>query len=105
MTQIIKQVKNLYKSLIKGKNSVFYVADCINNKLINRAKTSLYDKNKIFVKLHKESENIEEISFHENNQPSLPLATPFMQKKQILIVQLCLFLRVPSNYNMQILLT
>ena len=82
MTQIIKQAKNLYKSLIKGKNSVFCVADCINNKLINRAKTSLYDKNKIFVKLHKESENFEEISFHENDQPSLPLTTPFMQKNR-----------------------
>ena len=49
MAQIIKHVKILYKSLIKDENSVFYAADRINKKLINRAKTSLYDKDKDFV--------------------------------------------------------
>ena len=82
MTQIIKQVKNLYKWLITDENSVFYVADQINKKSINRTKTSLYDKGKVFVKLYKESENIEEIYFDENNQRNLPLTTPFTQKKR-----------------------
>ena len=49
MAQIIKHVKKLYKSLIKDENSVFYAADRINKKLINRAKTSLYDKDIDFV--------------------------------------------------------
>ena len=30
----------------------------------------------------KESENIEEICFDENNQPNLPLTTPFIQKRR-----------------------
>ena len=47
-TQIIKHVKNLCKSRIKDENSVFYAADCINKKLINRAKKSLHDKDKDF---------------------------------------------------------
>ena len=48
MAQIIKQVKNLYKFLIKDENSIFYTADHINRTLINRAKTSLYAKDKVF---------------------------------------------------------
>ena len=82
MAQIIKQVKNLYKLLIKDKNSVFYAADCINKKLINRSKTSFYDNDKVFVKLYKESENIKKIYNDENNQPNLTLATPFTEKKR-----------------------
>ena len=80
-----KTGKKLYKSLIKDENSAFCAADCINKKLITRAKTSLYDKddkNKVFVKLYKEFENIEEIYFDKNNQPNLPLTTPFTQKKR-----------------------
>ena len=61
MAQKIKQVKKLYKSLTKDENSVFYAADSINKTLINRARKSLYDKDKVFAKLYKESENIEEI--------------------------------------------
>ena len=32
--------------------------------------------------MYKESENIEEIYSDENNQPNLPLTTPFVQKKR-----------------------
>ena len=32
--------------------------------------------------MYKESENIEEIYSGENNQPNLPLTTPFVQKKR-----------------------
>ena len=50
--------------------------------MINRAKTSFYDKNKVFVKLHKESENIEEIYFNENNLLNFRLTIPFIEKKR-----------------------
>ena len=63
----MKQVKNLYKSLIKDENSVFYAADRINRTLTNRAKTSLYPRDKVFVKLYEESENIEEIYSDKND--------------------------------------
>ena len=61
---------------------MFYAVDHVNKKLINRAKTSLCGKDKFFVKLYKESENIEEIYFDENNQSNLPSTTPFVQKKR-----------------------
>ena len=78
----IKQIKNLFKSLIKDENSIFYTADRINKTLINKAKTSFYAKDKVFVKLYKEAENIEEIYSDKNDQPNLPLTTPFVQKKK-----------------------
>ena len=82
MAQITKQVKDLSKWLIKDENSVFYAVVRVNKKLINRAETSLCDKDKVFIKLYKESENIEEIYFDENNQSNLPSTTPFVQKKR-----------------------
>ena len=50
--------------------------------MINRAKTSFYDKDKVFVKLHKESENIEEIYFNENSLLNLRLTIPFYREKK-----------------------
>ena len=84
MTKIteIKQIKNLFRWLIKDENSIFCTADCINKTLINKAKTSFYSKDKVFVKFYKEAENIEEIYSDENIQPNLPLTTPFVQKKK-----------------------
>lgn len=70
MVQITK-LKNLYKYLIKDENSVFRAADRINKKQSNRVKTSLYDKEKVFIKLYKNSANIEEIYSDENNQLNL----------------------------------
>ena len=66
----IKQTKNLFNSLIKDENSVFYPADYMNKTLINKAKMSFYAKDKVF-------ENIEEIYAEKNNEPNLPLTTPF----------------------------
>ena len=51
--------------------------------MINRIqKASLYDKDKVYVKLYKKSENIEKVYFDENDQQNLPLTTPFMEKKK-----------------------
>ena len=40
----IKQIKNLFKKLIKDKNSIFYSADKINRTLLNKSRTSSYEK-------------------------------------------------------------
>ena len=80
VAQIIKQVKKLYKCLIKDENSVFYAADCITKNLINIAKASLFDKDKVFVKLSKESENNENRYSDENNQANLPLKQMLIQR-------------------------
>ena len=36
----IKQIRNLFKKLIKDKNSVFYKADKINRNLFNKSRMS-----------------------------------------------------------------
>ena len=58
------------------------MADRINKTLINKAKTSLYAKGKLFVKVYREAENIDEIYSNENDKPNLALTTPFIQKKK-----------------------
>ena len=45
----IKQIKNLFKKLIKDKNSIFYSADKINRTLLNKSRTSSYEKDKVFL--------------------------------------------------------
>ena len=43
---------------------------------------SFYARDKVFLKLYNEAENIEEIYTNKNNKPNLPLMTPFLQKKK-----------------------
>ena len=43
---------------------------------------SFYARDKVFLKLYNEAENIEEIYTNKNNKPNLPLMTPFLQKKR-----------------------
>ena len=45
----IKQIKNLFKKLIKEKNSVFYLADKINRTLLNKSRMSSNEKDKVFL--------------------------------------------------------
>ena len=35
----VKQIKNLFKKLLKDKNSTFYFADKINRTLLNKSRT------------------------------------------------------------------
>ena len=55
-----KQLKNLYKKLIKNENSVLFAVDQINTRLLNRLKKSSYDKDQVFHKLFKKLENEKE---------------------------------------------
>ena len=43
---------------------------------------SFYAKDKVFVKLYNEAENIEEIHVEKNKEPNLPLMTPFLRKRK-----------------------
>ena len=47
----IKQIKKLFKKLIKDKNSIFHLADKINRTLLNKSRTSSYEKDKVFYKI------------------------------------------------------
>ena len=47
----LKGAKNLFKKLITDSKSIFYAVDKINKNLLNRARKSLYSKDKVFIKL------------------------------------------------------
>ena len=44
-----KKTKNLYNALVKDQNSTFYATDRITNNLLNKARVSIYLKDKLFV--------------------------------------------------------
>ena len=44
----IKHIKNLFKKLIKDKNSILHSADKINRTLLNKSRTSSFEKDKAF---------------------------------------------------------
>ena len=48
----IKQIKNLFKKLIKDRNSIFYLANKINRTFLNKFRTSSYEKDKVFCKIY-----------------------------------------------------
>ena len=47
-----KQTKNLFKKLIKDEKSMFYAIDRITRTLLNKARKSLYEKDKVFYKYY-----------------------------------------------------
>ena len=91
MTEI-KRTKNLYKVLQRDEEITFYASEKINNNLIKKAKKSSYPKDKVFFELFKE---VKDVNFEENDKPIIPTYLPFMEKKKILIDQLCIVLFRP----------
>ena len=47
-----KQLKNLFGKLTKDSNSLFYWVEKINRSLLNKARKSVYEKDKVFYKLY-----------------------------------------------------
>ena len=78
----IKQIKNLFKRLIKDKNSVFYSVDKINRTLLNKSRTSSQENNKVFYKNYIRLEDLEIIYDEDNEKERIPFYTPFVEQKQ-----------------------
>ena len=76
------QIKNLFKKLIKDKNSIFYSADKINRTLLNKSRTSSYEKTKFFYKIYIRLDNQEIIYDDDNEKERVPFYTPFVEQKQ-----------------------
>ena len=66
----------MFRNLQKNPRSIFYSAGNLSNSLLNKAKKSTYDKDKVFVSLYNE---LEDKNFYQNN--NLPLVTPFINKR------------------------
>ena len=53
----LEQTKNFFKKLVKNEKSVFYVENRITRMLFNKARKSLYEKDKAFYKYYLDLED------------------------------------------------
>ena len=92
-------IQNSFKTLHNDPKSVFYSVGNLSKTIINKAKKSVYDKDKVFVNLY---EKLEDKNFH--NKETVPLITPFVEKKLTSINQNFTVLLSHLNFYMLILL-
>ena len=71
-----QKAKNLYSALINDQKTIFHATDRVTKDLIKKARTSLYPKDKVFVKNNKEIGNKKTSIINE--KPALN--TPFCRK-------------------------
>ena len=89
------RIQNLFRNLQKDPKSVFYSVGNLSKSILNKAIKSVYGKDKVFVDLYN---RLEDQSFYQNN--NLPLVTPFVNKKVMLIIQHSIVLVNLLNYYM-----
>ena len=53
----LEQTKNFFKKLVKNEKSIFYVENRITRMLFNKARKSLYEKDKAFYKYYLDLED------------------------------------------------
>ena len=76
--EIVKRTENLFNSLQKNTNSIFYLAgNTITKTLINKASRSVFEKDRLFVDLYKQIKDKKKFK----NSDLLPITTPFYESK------------------------
>ena len=76
--EIVKRTENLFNSLQKNTNSIFYLAgNTITKTLINKASRSVFEKDRLFVDLYKQIEDKKKFK----KSDLLPITTPFYESK------------------------
>ena len=70
------RIQNLFRNLQKDPKSIFYAIESLSRTILNKARKSAYDKDKVFVNLY---DQLEDKNFYQNN--SLPLVMPFVKKR------------------------
>ena len=78
----LKQTKNLFKELIKDEKSIFYVADRITRTLLNKARKSLYKKDKVFYKYYLDLEDKNVLYESGNTKTKIPFYTLFVEQRK-----------------------
>ena len=71
-----KKTKNLYNALVKDQKNILYATDRITNNLLNKARLSVYPKDKVFVNIYKKLGNKKILTSEKT-----PITTPFAEKK------------------------
>ena len=76
----LKQAKNLFKKLINNQDSAVYSADKTDRTLLDKARKSAYEKDKVFYKIYNELED-NKIIF-DDEKTRIPFYTPFIEQKK-----------------------
>ena len=67
------RIQNLLRNLQEDPKSIFYAIENLSRTILNKARKSTYDKDKVFVNLYNQ---LEDKNFYQND--NLPLVTPFV---------------------------
>ena len=70
------RIQNLFRNLQKDPESIFYSIENLSRTILNKARKSTYDRDKVFVNLYNQ---LEDKNFYQND--NLPLITPFVNKR------------------------
>ena len=70
------RIQSLFRNLQKDPKSIFYSIENLSRTILNKARKSTYDKDKVFVNLYNQ---LEDKNFYRND--NLPLITPFVNKR------------------------
>ena len=96
-----KRIQNLFSALQNDSKSVFYLSSTITKKLLKKLDKSPYQKDRVFKGINQKLEDKELAEADDK----IPLKTPFVEKKDTLIDQLCAALKNHFKESMLILLT
>ena len=96
------RIKNLHNALTNDERSVFYATNQIKKNFSKKAKTSIYEKDKVFVNIYYNLNN--DLKKLEPLLEKPPLNTKFIEKKAIFIAQRCIVSMVHFNCYKHILL-
>ena len=66
----------MFRNLQKHRKSTVYAIESLSRSILNKARKSAYNKDKVFVNL---CDQLEDKSFYQND--NVPLVTPFVNKR------------------------
>ena len=74
-----KQAKIVFKKLFTDANSVFYSDEKISKTLLNKARKSFYEKDKVFYKLYARAEDQ---NMFDDDKVKVSFYAPFLEQKK-----------------------
>ena len=72
----------MFKKLIKYEKGIFYVVDRITRALLEKARKSLYKKDKVFYKYCLDLADKNVLHERENTKPKINFYTPFLEQRK-----------------------
>ena len=78
----LKKAKNIFKKLIKDEKSIFYAVERITRTRLNKARKSLYEKDKFIYKYYLDLEDKNALYVSKNMKAKIPFYIPFVQQRK-----------------------